>query len=146
MGPGSPYLARGRRATVGGWPPSSSGRPVLPTPTRSRTTTTAASSPLVVAVDDGTPIGHVTVSGHRLVHLFVEPGHQGRGLGRLLLARGEAMLRAGGHADLEQHARVENVAAIAFYVSQGWTVTDRLIRTVEHGISYDEWVLVTRIS
>ena len=55
------------------------------------------------------------------------------------------MLRAGGHADLEQHARVENVAAIAFYVSQGWTVTDRLIRTVEHGISYDERVLVTRI-
>ena len=99
----------------------------------------------VVAVDGGTPIGHVTVSGHRLVHLFVEPGHQGRGLGRLLLAHGEAMLRAGGHADLELHARVENVAAIAFYVSHGWTVTDRVIRTVEHGISYDERVLVTTL-
>jgi ribosomal protein S18 acetylase RimI-like enzyme len=100
----------------------------------------------VVAVDGGTPVGHVTVSGHRLVHLFVEPGHQGRGLGRLLLARGEAMLRAGGHADVELHARVENVAAIAFYVGQGWTVTDRLTRTVEHGISYDERVLVTHVS
>ena len=100
----------------------------------------------VVAVDGGTPIGHVTVSGHRLVHLFVEPGHQGRGLGRLLLARGEAMLRAGGHSDLELHARVENVAAIVFYESQGWTVTDGLIRTVEHGISYDERVLVKQIS
>ncbi|SDE98828.1 Ribosomal protein S18 acetylase RimI [Blastococcus aurantiacus] len=96
----------------------------------------------VVAVADGTPIGHVTVSGHRLVHLFVEPGHQGRGLGRRLLARGEAMLTAHGHADLELHARVENLAAIAFYVRQGWTVTGRLIRTVEHGIAYDEWVLV----
>jgi ribosomal protein S18 acetylase RimI-like enzyme len=100
----------------------------------------------VVAVDGGTPIGHVTVSGHRLVHLFVEPGHQGRGLGRQLLARGEAMLTAHGHADLELHARVENVAAIAFYLGHGWTVTDSLIRTVEHGISYDEQVLVKHIS
>ena len=52
------------------------------------------------------------------------------------------MLRANGHSDLELHARVENVAAIAFYVRHGWTVTDRLIHTVEHGISYDERVLV----
>ena len=100
----------------------------------------------VVAVDGGTPVGHVTVSGHRLVHLFVEPGHQGRGLGGQLLARGEAMISADGHADLELHARVENVAAIAFYVDQGWTVTDRLIRTVEHGIDYDERVLVKHVS
>ena len=99
----------------------------------------------VVAVDGGTPIGHVTVSGHRLVHLFVDPGHQGRGLGRLLLARGEAVLAAHGRADVELHARVENVRAIAFYVSQGWRVTDRLIRTVEHGISYQERVLVKQL-
>jgi GNAT superfamily N-acetyltransferase len=99
----------------------------------------------VVAVDGGTPIGHVTVSGHRLVHLFVEPGHQGRGLGRRLLARGEAMLAADGHTHLELHARVENVTATAFYGSHGWTVTDHLIHTVEHGISYDERVLVKHI-
>jgi hypothetical protein len=43
------------------------------------------------------------------------------------------------------HARVENVAAIAFYESQGWTVTDRLIHTVEHGISYAERVLVKHL-
>lgn len=100
----------------------------------------------VVAVVDGRPIGHVTVSGDRLVHLFVEPGHQGRGLGRLLLARGEAVLRARGHAELQLHARVENATAIAFYVRQGWTVTDRVIRTVEHGIGYDERVLVKHSS
>ena len=99
-----------------------------------------------VAVVDGTPIAHVTVSGNRLVHLFVDPGHQGRGLGRRLLARGEAVLAAHGHADVELHARVENVAAIAFYVSQGWTVTDRLVHTVEHGIRYDERVLVKHVS
>ena len=40
------------------------------------------------------------------------------------------------------HARVDNVAAIAFYETAGWTVTDRLIHTVEHGISYNEHVLI----
>jgi ribosomal protein S18 acetylase RimI-like enzyme len=95
-----------------------------------------------VAVVDGKPIGHVTVRGHQLVHLFVEPDHQGMGLGRYLLAQGEAMIAADGHTDLELHARVENVAAIAFYGRAGWTVTDRVIHTVEHGISYNEHVLI----
>jgi ribosomal protein S18 acetylase RimI-like enzyme len=97
-----------------------------------------------VAVVDGEPIGHVTVSGHHLVHLFVEPNHQNMGLGRHLLEQGEALIAAGGQTDFELHARVENLAAIAFYENAGWTVTDRLIHTVEHGISYDEWVLVKR--
>lgn len=95
-----------------------------------------------VAVVDGAPIGHFTVKGHQLVHLFVEPGHQGVGLGRQLLAQGEAKIAAADHTDFELHARVDNVAAIAFYKKAGWTVTDRLIRTVEHGIRYDEHVLV----
>jgi ribosomal protein S18 acetylase RimI-like enzyme len=95
-----------------------------------------------VAVVDGAPIGHVTVSGHQLVHLFVEPDHQRVGLGRHLLAQGEAMIASSGHTDFELHARVDNHAAIAFYKNAGWIVTDRLIHTVEHGISYDERVLV----
>ena len=97
-----------------------------------------------VAVVNGAPIGHFTVSGHQLVHLFVELGHQGIGLGRHLLAQGEAMIAAGGHGDFELHARVDNVTAIAFYETAGWTVTGRLIHTVEHGISYDEHVLIKR--
>jgi ribosomal protein S18 acetylase RimI-like enzyme len=97
-----------------------------------------------VAVLDGEPIAHVTVSAHQLVHLFVSPVHQGTGLGRRLLAHGEAMIAASGHTDLELHARVENVNAIAFYERAGWAVTDRLIHTVEHGISYDEHVLRKR--
>ena len=99
-----------------------------------------------VAVVDGAPIGHVTVSGHQLVHLFVAPDHQGMGLGRHLLARGEAMIAAGGHSDFELHARVDNLDAIAFYERAGWAVTDRSIHTVEHGISYDERVLVKHCS
>ncbi|MGI9019027.1 MAG: hypothetical protein ACR2HR_18325 [Euzebya sp.] len=54
------------------------------------------------------------------------------------------MIASGGHTDFELHARVENLAAIAFYEKMGWTVTDRLIHTVEHGISYHGRVLVKR--
>jgi ribosomal protein S18 acetylase RimI-like enzyme len=98
----------------------------------------------VVVVDD-VPIAHVTVSGQRLVHLFVAPERQSMGLGRYLLELGEAMIVAGGHEDFELHARVENLDAIAFYEKAGWTVTDRIIHTVEHGISYDERVLVKHL-
>jgi ribosomal protein S18 acetylase RimI-like enzyme len=63
---------------------------------------------------------------------------------RDLLAQAEAMIAAGGHRDLELHARVDNLAAIAFYEKAGWTATDRLIHTVEHGISYDERILIKR--
>lgn len=58
-----------------------------------------------VAVVDGAPIGHFTISGRQLVHLFVEPDYQGTGIGRNLLARGEAMIAARGHRELELHAR-----------------------------------------
>ncbi len=95
-----------------------------------------------VAVVDGAPIGHVTVCGRYLVHLFVGPDCQGRGVGRYLLEQGEAMIGAGGHTDWELHARVENLAAIGFYERAGWIVTGRLVHTVEHGLSYDEQVLI----
>lgn len=95
-----------------------------------------------VAVVGGAPIAHVTVSGHQLVHLFVDPGHQGSGLGGHLLALGEAMIAAGGHTEFDLHTRVDNHAAIAFYERAGWIVTDRVIHTVDPDISYDERVLV----
>ena len=95
-----------------------------------------------VAVIDGRPIGHFTVMGNQLVHLFVEPDHQGIGLGRQMLAQAEAMIVSNGHTEFELHTRVENLAAIAFYQVAGWAMTDRVIHTVEHGISYHEHVLV----
>ena len=97
-----------------------------------------------IALLDDVRVAHFTVGGHQLVHLFVDPDHQRVGLGRHLLARAEASIAASGHTEFELHARVENVAAIAFYEKAGWTVTDRMIRTVEHGISYDERVLIKR--
>ena len=95
-----------------------------------------------VVVVEGVPIAHFTVSGNRLVHLFIEPEHQRRGLGRRLLAKAESILADAGHTSFELHARADNTAAVAFYETAGWSVTDQVIRTVEHGISYDEHVLV----
>ncbi|CAN5789719.1 hypothetical protein BH10ACT1_BH10ACT1_16740 [soil metagenome] len=98
-----------------------------------------------LAVVEGVPVGHVTVQGHQLCHLFVEPERQGTGLGRYLLELGEATIAADGHLEFELHARIENTAAIAFYEHAGWTSTDRLVHTAEHGIRYDERVLVKRL-
>ena len=94
-----------------------------------------------VAAIEGQPIGHFTLHHHQLVHLFVSPPHQGTGLGARLLGRAESVLEAAGHCDIELHTRVENLRAIGFYTHAGWTMTDRLIRTVEHGIDYHEHVM-----
>lgn len=91
-------------------------------------------------------IGHVTILDHHLVHLFVDPDHHGTGLGRRLLQHGESLIAAQGHTDAELHARVENIDAIAFYEHAGWAVTDRTIHTAEHGIAYDERILVKRLA
>jgi len=94
---------------------------------------------------DGTAVGHVTVSGNELVHLFIDPDHQGLGLGRRLLAEGEEMLAGGGHVDVELHTMVGNEPAIRLYRSAGWSMTDRVLHN-EHGrLVYDEHVLVKRL-
>ena len=54
------------------------------------------------------------------------------------------MICAAGHTDLELHARVENLAAIAFYEKAGWMVTDQLVHIAEHGITYNERILIKR--
>ena len=97
-----------------------------------------------VVIADGMQIAHATTSGSQLVHLFVDPDHQAEGWGQRLLARAEAKLAAGGHRTFELHARTDNPSAIAFYEAAGWTTTARLVHTDEHGISYDERVLVKR--
>ncbi len=95
-----------------------------------------------VAERDGVVIGHVTVRGNQLVHLFIDPPYHGTGLGRRLLAWGEAQIAAAGYPTLELHTRVDNSAAIGFYQAAGWSVTDQVIHSAEHSVAYDEVVLV----
>ena len=100
----------------------------------------------VVADLDGRAIGHTTVSGNELVHLFVDPDHWGRGLGRALLDVGEGLLTAAGHREAELHTIVGNEPALVLYRSAGWVVTDRLVHNDWDGVAYDEHVLVKRLS
>ncbi len=98
-----------------------------------------------VADVDGTPVGHVTISGNELLHLFIDPDHQGLGLGRRLLAAGEAMLATAGHVDIELHTMIGNAPAIALYESAGWVVTDGVVDNEHDGVAYREHVLVKRL-
>ena len=99
----------------------------------------------VVATNRDMVVGHVQVDGNLLVHLFVDPDHQGVGIGSRLLAIGEALISEAGHTDAELHTRVDNVRAIALYRSVGWQLTDRLIHSAHDGIEYDEQVLVKHL-
>ena len=99
----------------------------------------------VVADRGGRAVGHVTVGGAELIHLFVSPDHWGGGLGRALLDIGEAMLHEAGHREVELHTIVGNEPALALYRSAGWVVTDGLVHNDRDGLVYDEHVLVKRL-
>jgi GNAT superfamily N-acetyltransferase len=101
---------------------------------------------VTVAEHDGRVIGYSTVVGHELVHLFVDPDHAGRGVGRRLLAAAEALMTEAGHRSFELHTMVGNAPAIGLYESAGWRMTGRLIHSDDdHGVSYDEHVLVKQV-
>lgn len=99
----------------------------------------------VVATRQGVVIGHVQVQDNHLVHLFIDPDHQGAGLGRRMLGIGEQLIVAGGYDDGELHTRVDNGRALALYASAGWQLTDQLVHSADNGIEYDEHVLVKHL-
>ncbi len=101
---------------------------------------------VTVAEIDHEVVAYSAVHANELLHLFVDPDHAGRGLGRCLLEAAETLMSDAGHAAFELHTMVGNAPAIALYESAGWTVTDRMIHTADdHGVSYDEHVLVKRL-
>ena len=117
-----------------------------PTPYPGSADAHGVTAPAAVVADlDGQAIGHTTVSGNELVHLFVDPDHWGGGLGRALLDIGEELLTAAGHREAELHTIVGNEPALVLYRSAGWVVTDRLVHNDWDGVAYDEHVLVERL-
>lgn len=78
-----------------------------------------------VAERDGVIVGFVAVDGdkHWMWALFVDPAHEGRGIGRALLAPALAWLRARGAASVslttEPGTRAERFYRAAGFVAQG---------------------------
>jgi ribosomal protein S18 acetylase RimI-like enzyme len=83
---------------------------------------------LVVIEDAGELVGSVMVGyeGHRgwVNYLAVHPGHQRRGLGRLLMDEAERRLRELGCAKVNLQIRTSNQAAAEFYRRIGYAVDD----------------------
>lgn len=100
----------------------------------------------VVADHNGTAVGHTSVRGEELVHLFIDPSWQGSGLGGQLLDIGEDLIRTGGHETARLHTLVGNDAAIEFYVARGWVVIDELTPGVYFGHERNEHTLVKHLA
>jgi GNAT superfamily N-acetyltransferase len=69
-----------------------------------------------VAEVAGRPIGYMALAGGMLDHLYVAPGHQGVGIGSLLLNKAKALRPTG----LQLYAFQRNHRARAFYEAHGF--------------------------
>ncbi|MCE9564677.1 MAG: GNAT family acetyltransferase [Planctomycetes bacterium] len=94
----------------------------------------------LVAVVDGQLVGTVMAGyeGHRgwVNYLAVELVHRRRGIGRLLMAEAERLLRAVGCPKVNLQVRAENAEVVAFYRRLDYVVDDVLSlgkRFVEDG-------------
>lgn len=90
---------------------------------------------ILVAVDDGTIVGSLTLELSRRVNpdddpleahrahirmLGVAPDHQGRGIGKALMHDAEARARAAGKTEMTLHTTEPMAAARAMYVGLGY--------------------------
>jgi GNAT superfamily N-acetyltransferase len=73
-----------------------------------------------VAERGGEIAGVVGLSDGELKVLYVDPPHQGQGIGSALLDHAERQLRTGGHARATLWAFRDNAAGREFYEHRGW--------------------------
>lgn len=78
-----------------------------------------ASQTVLLAKAGGTSVGYCAFNSRHLIDLYIIPEHQGRGLGKHLLAR--AMERA---ETLELWTFQENLRARAFYEAHGFVAAE----------------------
>jgi GNAT superfamily N-acetyltransferase len=72
-------------------------------------------SELWIAEMRGVPVGFMALSGDRLDHLYVEPAHQGKGIGEALVARAKRR-----RPELRLRVFEQNSGARAFYARHGF--------------------------
>ncbi len=85
-----------------------------------------------VACVAGEVVGFTHWEGDGIAQVFVLPAWHGHGVAPLLLAAGEAALRAAGHRRVWLQCRVGNMRARAFYEKHGWVVTGEVGTTLGH--------------
>jgi ribosomal protein S18 acetylase RimI-like enzyme len=82
----------------------------------------------LVAEADGELLGAAMFGydGHRgwVNYLGVDPGARNRGIGRLLMAAGDTLLRSRGCPKLNLQIRADNEGAVAFYDRLGYRVDE----------------------
>lgn len=104
------------------------GREVTPA-AYARLATSHGKGDVHVAVDGDAILGLVALMRHddtlEVDLLCVHPDHQGRGLGRALLAEAERLARAGGFARLELHTAAMFAHLLRLYASAGYRETHR---------------------
>ncbi|MDX7952683.1 GNAT family acetyltransferase [Lichenihabitans sp. Uapishka_5] len=80
---------------------------------------------------EGALLGSVMVGhdGHRgwLYYVACHPDHRAHGIGRQMVAAGEAWLRARGVVKVQLLVRDTNTAVVAFYARLGFDVTPRTV-------------------
>ena len=88
----------------------------------------------LVAVEGGTILGYVALTGSHIGSLFVSPAAQGREIGRRLLEATEARIEG----DVTLSVFTVNPRARAFYERHGYICTGT--KTVDfHGVAADTW-------
>ena len=78
----------------------------------------------LVAEEEGEIIGTAALEGDELVTFFVDPQHQGRGIGSALLKEIEAIALCHGRRELKVDA---SLAGAAFYERHGYGRTGRIL-------------------
>ncbi len=79
---------------------------------------------LLIAVDDGLVVGMVAVEDDLIGQLWVAPERRSQGIGKVLLAAAESMIRERGHTTLRVEVFEPNVGAVRFYERHGWAKQD----------------------
>jgi aminoglycoside 6'-N-acetyltransferase I len=93
---------------------------------------------IFVAETDGRLVGFLELDYHKyapgcrsspvpfIEGWYVEPGLQGRGIGRALVDAAEAYARDAGHREMASDAELENTAGIAAHLALGYEQVERV--------------------
>jgi GNAT superfamily N-acetyltransferase len=135
-------------AQSGDWAPG--GMPHAPAEDHDRRRLTerlaAAGQHNEVAEADGEVVGFLNAHGREdhwhLSYLFVDPAHQGRGVGARLLEHAQADAARRGHSRMTLHTPRLNARARRFYERAGWSATGATIFHEEIGLEMAEYALI----